>query len=127
MSIKCPKCQSEQITSHKNGFGISKAILGALTFGGIGIVAGSIGKNKVNNHCMNCGYKWKPQLTNKIDAEKYQDKTVINNNNTEISVSNEIPVFSKEDYNKEIFKRTGKSASDPKFAKLGKSKKRREN
>lgn len=124
MSIKCPKCQSEQITSHKKGFGIGKAIIGALTFGGVGVLAGSINQNKVLNHCMNCGYKWKPSLN---DDSKTLNQTQIEDLviKKETSKDKDIPKFSKEEYNKEVYKRTGMSASNPKFAKLGKSKKRR--
>lgn len=59
MNIKCPKCQSEQITSHKKGFGIGKAAVGAVVAGPIGLAAGAIGSSKIQVTCLNCGFKWK--------------------------------------------------------------------
>ena len=58
--IKCPKCNSEQITANKKGFSAGKAVAGALLTGGIGIVAGAIGKDKVIITCLSCGNQWAP-------------------------------------------------------------------
>lgn len=57
--VYCPKCYSTSIAPTKKGFGAGKAILGTLVAGPVGLVAGAIGKNKVELHCMKCGYKWK--------------------------------------------------------------------
>ena len=58
--IRCPKCGSTQITADKKGFGIGKAIAGDLVAGAVGgLVAGSMGKDKVIITCLNCGHKWK--------------------------------------------------------------------
>jgi hypothetical protein len=59
-SVKCPKCQSEQITGGKQGFGAGKAVIGAVVAGPIGIAAGAINKNKSINSCMACGHQWNP-------------------------------------------------------------------
>jgi hypothetical protein len=47
--IKCPVCQSEQISHNKKGFGLGKAIAGGVLFGGIGLLGGFIGSNKVDD------------------------------------------------------------------------------
>ncbi len=40
--------------------GLSKAIVGAVVAGPIGIAAGAINKNKATNSCMACGHQWNP-------------------------------------------------------------------
>lgn len=57
--VTCPRCHSTQITAMKKGFGMGKAIVGTVAFGGIGLLAGGIGKNKVELHCMKCGKTFK--------------------------------------------------------------------
>ena len=56
--IKCPNCKSTQITSHKKGFSGAKALGGAVLTGGIGILAGTIGSNKILLTCLSCGNKF---------------------------------------------------------------------
>lgn len=58
--IKCPKCSSTQITADKKGFSGKKAVAGALLTGGIGLLAGTLGSNKVIITCLACGHKFKP-------------------------------------------------------------------
>ena len=57
--VYCPKCYSTNITSNKKGFGVGKAAVGAIATGGIGLLAGGIGKNKIDITCLKCGHKWK--------------------------------------------------------------------
>jgi hypothetical protein len=59
-SIKCPKCNSNQITSNKKGFSGTKAVAGAVLTGGIGLLAGTIGSNKVKITCLRCGHVFNP-------------------------------------------------------------------
>ena len=56
---KCPKCGSISLSGGKQGFGVGKAVAGAVLFGGVGLLAGGIGANKTVITCMNCGYKFK--------------------------------------------------------------------
>lgn len=58
--IKCPKCSSEEITSDKKGFSGKQAVGGAILTGGIGILAGTIGSNKIIITCLACGNQFKP-------------------------------------------------------------------
>jgi predicted nucleic-acid-binding Zn-ribbon protein len=58
--IKCPKCSSTQLTANKKGFSGAKAVGGALLTGGIGLLAGTIGSNKVVITCLACGNTFKP-------------------------------------------------------------------
>ena len=58
--IKCPKCQSTQITANKKGFSATQAIGGAIVTGGIGLVAGAIGSGKIKITCLACGHQFKP-------------------------------------------------------------------
>ena len=59
-SIKCPKCQSDQVTVNKKGFSGKKAVVGAVLVGGVGLLAGTIGSNKIVITCLNCGHQFKP-------------------------------------------------------------------
>ena len=58
--LKCPKCKSEQLTTTKKGFSGAQAIGGAILTGGIGILAGTIGSNKIRISCLACGHQFKP-------------------------------------------------------------------
>lgn len=57
--IKCPRCNSTQLTANKKGFGAGKALTGAILTGGIGLLAGFIGSSKVKITCLKCGHSWK--------------------------------------------------------------------
>jgi DNA-directed RNA polymerase subunit RPC12/RpoP len=58
--IKCPKCGSTQLTANKKGFSGKKAVVGGLLTGGVGLLAGTIGSNKVKITCLSCGKEFTP-------------------------------------------------------------------
>jgi len=58
--LQCPKCNSNQLTANKKGFSGKQAIAGAILTGGIGLLAGTIGSNKVVITCLSCGKEFKP-------------------------------------------------------------------
>lgn len=58
--IRCPKCNSNQLTANKKGFSGTKAVVGGLLTGGVGLLAGTIGSNKVIITCLACGNTFKP-------------------------------------------------------------------
>ncbi|MBI9068747.1 MAG: hypothetical protein JEZ09_15740 [Salinivirgaceae bacterium] len=58
--IRCPKCNSNQLTANKKGFSGKKAVAGAVLTGGIGLLAGTLGSNKVKITCLACGKEFKP-------------------------------------------------------------------
>jgi hypothetical protein len=58
--LRCPTCNSTELTAQKKGFSGGKALGGAILTGGIGLLAGTIGSKKINITCMHCGYKFKP-------------------------------------------------------------------
>lgn len=58
--IRCPKCGSTQLTANKKGFSGTKAVGGAILTGGIGLLAGTIGSNKINITCLACGNQFRP-------------------------------------------------------------------
>jgi len=60
--IKCPKCNSMNISSGKQGFGLGKATVGAILLGPVGLLGGIIGRKKIELLCQDCGNKWKPEL-----------------------------------------------------------------
>lgn len=58
--IKCPKCGSTQLTANKKGFSGTQAVGGAILTGGIGLLAGTIGSNKIKITCLVCGHQFRP-------------------------------------------------------------------
>lgn len=54
----CPRCRSTKTTFNKQGFGVGKAAIGAVLTGGIGLLAGGIGANKIKLTCLECGNSW---------------------------------------------------------------------
>jgi len=58
--VKCPRCLSTQITANKKGFSGVNAVTGALLTGGVGLLAGTIGSNKVKITCLSCGHVFNP-------------------------------------------------------------------
>lgn len=58
--VLCTKCGSSQLTAHKQGFSGKKAVGGAILTGGIGLLAGTIGSNKILITCLSCGNTFRP-------------------------------------------------------------------
>ncbi len=57
-SVKCPYCGSRDIQMVKKGFGVGKAVAGAVLLGPVGILGGAIGSNKMQRVCVSCGRKF---------------------------------------------------------------------
>jgi RNA polymerase subunit RPABC4/transcription elongation factor Spt4 len=66
--IGCPKCGSTQLTANKKGFSGTKAVGGVILTGGIGLLAGTIGRNNVLITCLACGKRFKPGEGKKISV-----------------------------------------------------------
>ncbi|MGC9151663.1 MAG: hypothetical protein ACP5F6_07890 [Microbacter sp.] len=88
--IRCPKCGSNQITANKKGFGGGKALAGVLLTGGIGLLGGTIGSNKIKITCLACGYSWKPGQANPDSSSKDQAFKERWQHNLDISEGNSI-------------------------------------
>lgn len=77
-NLKCPKCSSGNLSADKKGFSGKKAVLGAIATGGIGLLAGTIGSNKMMVTCLNCGITYKATdyvvEKNKYDKQKEFNK-----------------------------------------------------
>lgn len=56
--VFCPKCFSTHVHSEQQGFSGGKALVGAITVGAIGLLAGTIGSKKVKLTCLKCGCKF---------------------------------------------------------------------
>ena len=78
--IKCPKCQSTQITADKKGFSGKKAVAGAVLTGGIGLLAGTIGSNKMKLTCLKCGHTFSPGEDYESVQKKNKDMAELNKN-----------------------------------------------
>jgi predicted nucleic acid-binding Zn ribbon protein len=72
--VKCPKCSSTQLTAHKKGFSGKKAVAGAVLTGGVGLLAGTIGSNKIQITCLGCGHTFKPGQPKKELSEEQKEK-----------------------------------------------------
>lgn len=89
--IHCPKCNSTQLTSGKKGFSGKKAVAGAVLTGGIGLLAGTIGSNKVKITCLACGHVFNPgegivKNDNAETAEKIINSDVSDFDNSIIAI-----------------------------------------
>lgn len=71
--IKCPRCKSTQLSANKQGFGVGKALTGAVLTGGIGLLAGGINSNKVNITCLQCGHSFRPGNDFDSNQRKQED------------------------------------------------------
>jgi hypothetical protein len=67
--VLCPKCGSDEHYAAKKGFSGKKAVAGAILTGGIGLLAGTLGSNKIKITCLNCGHIFYPG-----DAALHQSK-----------------------------------------------------
>lgn len=58
-NVRCPKCDNLNVApigESKKGFSVGKAIGGGVLTGGLGTMAGFIGKKRGNNfYCQDCG------------------------------------------------------------------------
>lgn len=78
--IRCPKCGSTQITANKKGFSGKKAVAGAVLTGGIGVLAGTLGSNKIKITCLACGHTFKPgEDKASMEKKKAQDAKTMRN------------------------------------------------
>lgn len=88
--IGCPKCGSTQISANKKGFSGSKAIAGAVLTGGIGLLAGTIGSNKIKITCLSCGNQFRPG----------EGKNIIVRDNGEIVEKKPAPKIANSNFNR---------------------------
>jgi len=70
-AVFCSHCGSNKVTlvSEHKAFDAKKAIIGGVLTGGVGLVAGFIGKKADFYLCNQCGYKWEvptESITEKI-------------------------------------------------------------
>lgn len=56
--IKCPNCNSTNLTANKKGYSAGKAVAGTLLTGGIGLLGGFLGSDKIRITCLKCGHSW---------------------------------------------------------------------
>ena len=60
VKIRCPRCNSINISSSKKGYGIGTAAAGLYLLGPVGLLGGLIGKDGIRLQCKDCGKKWEP-------------------------------------------------------------------
>jgi len=86
--IRCPNCNSNQLTANKKGFSGKKAVGGALLTGGIGLLAGTLGSNKVIITCLACGHKFKPGQGKIISVSQIQSQSSVDSVDQPTSTTN---------------------------------------
>lgn len=64
--ICCPMCGSTEISAQKKGFGWSKALVGGVLTGGIGLIAGFHGSRRITITCLKCGHCFQPGAKKKV-------------------------------------------------------------
>lgn len=55
----CPRCNSRELHAEHKGFSGGKALVGAVTVGGLGLLAGTIGSRDTQITCLKCGNRFK--------------------------------------------------------------------
>ena len=55
----CPKCLSTSLRADKKGGSIVKGLVGGAVLGPVGLLAGGIGRNKIDLNCLKCGNKFR--------------------------------------------------------------------
>lgn len=75
-NVHCPKCNSTQLSFNKKGFSGKKAVVGAVLTGGIGLLAGTIGSNKMMATCFSCGNIFAPFKPASNSTFTHQPQTV---------------------------------------------------
>lgn len=95
--IHCPKCSSTQLTTSKQGFSGKKAVAGAVLTGGIGLLAGTIGSNKIQITCLACGHTFKPGQgkTNQTETSTIKEPSKLDKLKEELDERKEL--FSSKD------------------------------
>lgn len=92
--LYCPYCGSTHLTANKKGFGAGKALTGAVLTGGIGLLAGFIGSNKVKVTCLKCGMTFNAgQLRTRPLTDEDRQKNAKENANAGIVVLISIILF----------------------------------
>lgn len=81
--VQCPKCGSQQLSAHKKGFSGKKAVVGGLLTGGLGLMAGTIGSNKIIITCLACGNEFLPGTqNNQVTSQKYTPSQKVHSKTT---------------------------------------------
>jgi hypothetical protein len=57
-TVRCPKCDSAQVTAGTKGFGLGKAAGGLVLAGPVGLLGGLIGSKNIMVGCLACGHRW---------------------------------------------------------------------
>ena len=57
IAFHCKKCKSKNVTISKRGFSPSLAIVGGVLAGGVGLLAGVLGKQNLISYCRECGFR----------------------------------------------------------------------
>jgi predicted nucleic-acid-binding Zn-ribbon protein len=76
MEIECPKCGSHDLHADKQGFSGAQAVGGAVLTGGIGLLAGTIGSNKIKITCLACGYSFPAGFTKEQYKKQQRNKKI---------------------------------------------------
>lgn len=72
--VKCPYCDSTQITTNKKGYGFGKGLAGGVALGPLGLLAGGIGSKDIKVTCLSCGNSWDAGKTETIRKELKRDE-----------------------------------------------------
>ena len=57
--VRCPRCGSARVTANKRGYGAAKAVGGLLLLGGVGLLGGFHGGQRVVVTCLKCAKQWR--------------------------------------------------------------------
>ena len=73
--LVCPYCNSRELHAEQKGFSGGKALAGAVLFGGVGLLAGTLGSKDVRITCLKCGESFKAGDAKVIKPQSVQNPT----------------------------------------------------
>lgn len=98
----CPKCGSIQLHSDKKGYSLKKGAIGWFVTGGVGLLGGLIGSNKIVITCLSCGHSFKPGEGRVLEGQTQYNNTEVQNQYSTEGINKEVETIKENQKPKEL-------------------------